>query len=45
MKLRLAAAASAAIVMVGLLGAPVLPVMIGATVAYGWLLWRSLARS
>ena len=45
MRLRLAAAASAAIVMVGLLGAPVLPVMIGATVAYVLLLWRSLARS
>jgi len=45
MRLRLAAAASAAIVMVGLLGAPALPVMIGATAAYVWLLWKSLARS
>jgi len=45
MRLRLAAAASAAIVMVGVLGAPVLPVMVGATAAYVWLIWRSLARS
>jgi hypothetical protein len=43
MKLRLGAAAAAAIVLIGLLGAPALPVMLGATAAYAWLLWRSVA--
>lgn len=43
MRTRLAAALSAAIVLVGVVGAPGVPVMIGATVAYGWLLWRAVA--
>jgi hypothetical protein len=43
MNIRLAAALSAAIVLIGVVGAPVVPVMIGATVAYGWLLWRAVA--
>ena len=41
MRLRLGAAACAAIVLVGILGAPVLPVMIGTSVGYAWLLWRA----
>ena len=41
MKLRLGAAACAAIVLVPVMGAPALPVMIGATAAYAWLLWRA----
>jgi len=43
MRLRLGAAAAAAILLVGVLGAPPLSVMIGATAAYAWLLWRSVA--
>jgi hypothetical protein len=43
MRLRLGAAACAAIVLVCIVGAPVLPVMIGASVAYTWLLWRAIA--
>ena len=43
MKLRVAAVASTAILLVVMLGAPALPVMIGASLAYGWLLWRSHA--
>jgi len=43
MRLRLGAAAAAAILLVGVLGAPTLPVMIGSTAAYAWLLWRSVA--
>jgi hypothetical protein len=43
MRTRLAAAASAAIVLVFLIGAPVVPVMLGAALAYGWLLWRAVA--
>jgi hypothetical protein len=43
MRTRLAAALCAAIVLVGVVGAPAVPVMIGATVAYGWLLWRAVA--
>jgi hypothetical protein len=43
MRLRLGAAAAVAILLVGVLGAPPLPVMIGATAAYAWLLWRSVA--
>ena len=37
MKIRLAAALSAVIVLVGIVGAPVLPVMIGTALTYGWL--------
>jgi hypothetical protein len=43
MRLRLAAVAGTAIVLIGILRAPVLPVMIGASLAYAWLLWRSHA--
>jgi len=43
MRVRMAAAASAAIILVGLLGAPVVPVMIGTTIAYAWLVGRSVA--
>lgn len=43
MRTRLAAAASAAIVLVMVVGAPAMPVMIGAALAYGWLLWRVVA--
>lgn len=42
MRVRLAAAASTAIILVGLLGAPVLPVMIGTTIAYVLLIGRSV---
>jgi hypothetical protein len=42
MRLPLGAAVSAAIVLVGVVGAPTLPVMIGATLAYAWLLWRAV---
>ena len=41
MKLRLGAVVCATIVLVGVFGAPVLPVMIGATAAYAWLLWTA----
>ena len=43
MRFRLGAGAITAIVLVGLVGAPVLPVMIGATAAYAWLLWKAVA--
>ena len=43
MRLRIAAVVGTAFVLVGMLGAPTLPVMIGASVAYAWLLWRSHA--
>jgi len=43
MKLRLGAATCTAIVLIGVFGAPALPVMIGATAAYAWLLWRAVA--
>jgi hypothetical protein len=43
MRLGITAVTSTAIVLVGMLGAPALPVMIGASLAYGWLLWRSHA--
>ncbi len=43
MRTRLAAAVSAAVLLVGMMGAPTLPVMIGAAAAYAWLLWRSVA--
>lgn len=39
-RLRLAAVTTAMVVLIGLVGAPVVPVMIGATAAYAWLLWR-----
>ena len=42
MRLRLGAAVSAAIVLVGVIGAPTLPVMVGATLAYGGLLWSAV---
>ena len=42
MRLRLAAAACAGIVLVGIVHAPVLPVMLGASVAYAWLRWRAV---
>jgi hypothetical protein len=42
MRLRLAAAAAVSIILIGLLGAPALPVMVGAALAYACLLWRSL---
>jgi len=43
MRLRIAAATTTAIVLVVILGAPALPVMPGASLSYGWLLWRSRA--
>ena len=43
MRLRLGAAGCAAIVLIGIVGAPVLPVMIGASVAYAWLLRRAVS--
>jgi len=42
-RLRLGAALCAAIVLVVMVGAPAVPVMIGATAAYAWLLWRATA--
>ena len=43
MRVTLAATTSAVIVLVGLLGAPALPVMIGATGTWAWLVWRAVA--
>jgi len=40
-KLRLGAALGATIVLVGMMGAPTLPVMIGITAGYAWLLFGS----
>jgi hypothetical protein len=42
MRIRLAATATTAVVLVGFLGAPVFPVLFGVTMAYAWLLWRGL---
>jgi len=44
MRSRLAAVVVVSVLLVGYVGAPVLPVMVGATLAYAWLLWRSLAQ-
>ena len=41
MKVRLGAALAATIVLVGMMGAPTLPVMIGITAGYAWLLFVS----
>jgi len=41
--MRLAATLSAVIVLIGIAGAPAMPVMLGAAAAYGWLLWRAAA--
>ena len=43
MRIRLAATTCTAIVLIGILGAPAVPVMIGATGAYAWLVWRGVA--
>jgi len=40
-KVRLGAALAATIVLVGMMGAPTLPVMIGITAGYAWLLFGS----
>lgn len=40
MKARLAAIASAGVVLVGLMGAPVVPVMVGSALAWAWLRYR-----
>ena len=40
---RIAAALTAAIVLIGIVDAPVMPVMIGAGIAYGLSLWRAVA--
>ncbi len=44
MRSRLAAVVIASVLLVAYVRAPVLPVMVGATLAYAWLLWRSLAQ-
>jgi len=44
MKSRLAAVVVASVLLVGYVGAPVMPVMVGSTFAYAWLLWRSWAQ-
>ena len=44
MRSRLAAVTLASVLLVGYIGAPVMPVMVGATLAYAWLLWRSLTQ-
>ena len=44
MRSRLAAVVIASVLLVPYVRAPVLPVMVGATLAYAWLLWRSLAQ-
>ncbi len=41
MKLRVGAALAATIVLIGMMGAPTLPVMIGITAGYAWLLFVS----
>jgi hypothetical protein len=41
MRLRIGAVATVVIVLVEIVHAPVVPVMIGATVAYALLLWRA----
>jgi hypothetical protein len=42
-RVRVGAALGAAIMLVGVVGAPVVPVVLGAGLAYGWLLWRAVA--
>ena len=44
MRSRLTAVVVTSVLLVTYVGAPVLPVMLGATLAYAWLLWRSLAQ-
>ena len=44
MRSRLAAVTLASILLVAYVGAPVMPVMVGSALAYGWLLWKSLAQ-
>ena len=44
MRSRLAAVVVTSVLLVAYVGAPVVPVMVGATLAYAWLLWRFLAR-
>ena len=43
MRVRIAATTCAVIVAVGILHAPMVPVLLGATGAYAWLLWRAIA--
>jgi uncharacterized membrane protein len=43
MRLRFAAATITSILLVAYGHAPVVPVVVGASLAYAWLLWRSLA--
>jgi hypothetical protein len=44
MRFRVGAAACAGIVLVGIMGAPLLPVMLGASLAYAWLVWKAVSR-
>jgi hypothetical protein len=44
MRSRLAAVMVVSVLLVGYVGAPVMPVMVGSVLAYAWLIWRSLAR-
>jgi len=41
MRALVAAAASAAMLLVGFFGAPLVPVVMGAAVACAWLVWRA----
>jgi len=41
MRALVAAAASAAVLLVGFFGAPLVPVVMGAAVACAWLVWRA----
>jgi len=41
MRALVAAAASAAVLLVGFFGAPLVPVVMGAVVACAWLVWRA----
>lgn len=41
MRVMLAAVITSAVVLVGFLGAPLVPVGVGAAVACGWMWWRS----
>lgn len=44
MRSRLAAVVVVSVLLVWYVDAPVVPVMMGAALAYAWLLWRSLAQ-
>ena len=44
MRVLVAAAASAAVLLVGFFGAPLVPVAVGVALACAWLVWRARSR-